>query len=127
MWNVDEVGFRVGVGGNQWVLTLNPHKTAYIPSKTSRHSVTCVEAVNAGGDSISPMIIFPCHRMFESWFHNDLPNDSLLAVSETGYTDDGLALQWLKHFDRATKARQVGSHRLLILDGTPSNDIVLPR
>jgi hypothetical protein len=32
-----------------------------------------------------------------------------------------LGLEWLKHFDKHTKARQVGSYRLLILDGHESH------
>ncbi|KAE8243663.1 hypothetical protein A4X06_0g6165, partial [Tilletia controversa] len=30
IWNVDEVGFRVGIGGKQWILTLNPTKEAHL-------------------------------------------------------------------------------------------------
>ncbi|CAD6923067.1 unnamed protein product, partial [Tilletia laevis] len=44
IWNVDEVGFRVGIGGKQWILTLNPTKEAHLASETCRDSVTCIEA-----------------------------------------------------------------------------------
>jgi hypothetical protein len=42
-------------------------------------------------------------------------------VSENGWTNNTLALEWLKHFDTHTKARQVGAYRLLILDGHESH------
>jgi hypothetical protein len=47
--------------------------------------------------------------------------EALCAVSENGWTNNTLGLEWLKHFDRHTKASQVGAYRLLILDGHESH------
>ena len=35
----------------------------------------------------------------EAWFTATSIDDTLFAVSETGYSNDVLSLEWLKHFD----------------------------
>ena len=40
----------------------------------------------------------------------------MLAISSTGYSNDELALQWLKHFEMHNWKSQVGVWRLLILN-----------
>jgi hypothetical protein len=52
-----------------------------------------------------------------------IPRDWKLSVSENGWTNNALGLEWLKLFDAHTKARQVGrgNYRLLILDGHASH------
>jgi hypothetical protein len=45
----------------------------------------------------------------------------LLGVSESGYTNDSLALAWIKHFDKWSKKRQQGTWRLLVFDGHESH------
>ncbi|EGU71996.1 hypothetical protein FOXB_17495 [Fusarium oxysporum f. sp. conglutinans Fo5176] len=49
------------------------------------------------------------------------PGDWVIALSENGWTNNQLGLDWLRHFDRSTKDRSVGSYRLLILDGHESH------
>ncbi|KAF1925745.1 uncharacterized protein M421DRAFT_7758 [Didymella exigua CBS 183.55] len=51
----------------------------------------------------------------------DIPRNWKLSVSESGWTNNALGLEWLKHFDAHTKASQVGAYRLLILDGHESH------
>lgn len=94
IWNMDEIGFRVGIGGQQWVLTFQPSKEARIGSNTNRESITCIEAVSAAGESISPLIIMTGVVHSEAWAENDLPADTLIATSESGYTNELIALRW---------------------------------
>lgn len=51
----------------------------------------------------------------------DLPDSYLIAVSETGYSNDSLALTWLKHFNTMTSKRTKGAWRLLLVDGHASH------
>ncbi len=85
------------------------------------------------------MIIIAGVNILEKWGHNDLAEDILLATSESGYSNDNLALEWLQHFDFHSQKTQIGAKRLLIMDGFGShmtykfwlyaknNDIVLFR
>jgi hypothetical protein len=50
-----------------------------------------------------------------------IPRSWKLSVSENGWTNSALGLEWLKHFDRHTKAGQLGAYRLLILDSHKSH------
>jgi hypothetical protein len=50
-----------------------------------------------------------------------MPPQQKLSVSENSWTNKALGLEWLSHFDRHTKASQVGAYRLLILDGRKSH------
>jgi hypothetical protein len=42
-------------------------------------------------------------------------------VSDNGWTNDGLGVEWIKHFHRYTESRSSGAYRLLILDGHGSH------
>jgi transposase len=58
----------------------------------------------------------------EVWVINTgMPEDFSLAVSDTGYSNDELCLEWIKHFDRHTSSRQKGVYRMLIMDGYGSH------
>jgi DDE superfamily endonuclease len=48
--------------------------------------------------------------------------DSAIALSDIGWTNNKLGIQWLLHFDKHTKGRTVGTRRLLILDGHKSHN-----
>lgn len=72
---------------------------------------------------IPPFVIFQGKTHLSALYkEEDIPHDWVIAVSENGWTTNKLGLQWLKHFDKHTKERTVGSHRLLIIDGHESHD-----
>ncbi|KAE8233773.1 hypothetical protein CF326_g1192 [Tilletia indica] len=121
IWNMDEIGFRIGIGGQQWIVTLCSSREARIASSTSRESVTCVEAVSAKGEHIAPLIIISGSQHSESWAQNSLPSEALIAVNDSGYSDDMLALRWIQHFADRTKKMTRGQKRLLIFDGHGSH------
>ena len=78
---------------------------------------TSVESISGEGKTIPPIIILCGIFILEKWAkENDLDRDILLATSPTGYSNDELALQWLKHFEIHNRKSQVGVWRLLILD-----------
>jgi hypothetical protein len=63
-WNFDEIGFWIGYGGKQIVLTLGARekpkkdrKSLTITSKTNRDYLISIEAISAADDIILPMLI----------------------------------------------------------------------
>ena len=52
---------------------------------------------------------------------NDLDPRILLSTSESGYSNDELAIKWLVHFEEHSRIGQVGAWRLLIMDGYGSH------
>jgi hypothetical protein len=83
----------------------------------NREWVTLIAAINAAGWSVPPFLIFAGKYHLSAWYEGaEIPRDWAFAVSDNGWTNNKLGVDWLKHFDAYTKARTVGARRLLILD-----------
>jgi hypothetical protein len=122
LWNFDETGFRIGIGGSQWVITMDPKRRAWSPSDTSRKHVTAIEAVSATGEVIEPMLVIVGAVLQERWFEDlSLSDNTLFGVSDTSYVNDELALEWIKHFEQQTKPIDCNEYRLLVCDNYSSH------
>lgn len=122
IYNFDETGFQMGVIGTARVVTRSERagKTPAI-QPGNREWVTVVEAINASGWAIPPMIIF-AGKLHQTAWYEALPAQWTIAVSDNGWTTDQLGLEWLRNtFHPHTKDRTIGQHRLLILDGHGSH------
>jgi hypothetical protein len=82
--------------------------------------VTVVEAISAAGVSTPPMVILTGIRHQRS-FYNFLHDDTIVGNSDTGYTNDVLSIEWLKHWELHSRKTQVGAKRLLVMDGYGSH------
>jgi hypothetical protein len=80
-----------------------------------------MECICADETDIKPMIIMAGQLMKEKHFTNDLSDDILLAVSESGYINDLLSYKWLQHFNQQTEEKADGEWRILIMDGHGSH------
>src|SRR5436305_14373594 len=56
-------------------------------------------------------------RFMESWFHDNFNGDELLLLSETGYTNEEVTIEWLKHFIKHTSAGPKQPWKILLMDG----------
>jgi len=121
--NFDETGFQMGVIGSMKVVTGSERRTR--PTLTQpgdREWVTVIQSICAAGHATPPFIIYKGRVHISAWYEEtSIPRNWKLSVSENGWTNNALGLEWLKHFDAHTKARQVGAYRLLILDGHESH------
>ena len=121
IFNFDETGFQMGVISTSKVITTSERKGR--PRTTqpgNRKWVTAIEAVNAKGWAIPPFIIFDgkLHQM--TWYQTGIPATWRIAVSDNGWTNDKLGLEWIQHFHENTKHCK-GKWRLLIFDGHGSH------
>jgi hypothetical protein len=121
--NFDETGFQMGVIGSMKVVTGSEGRTRPEPVQPGdREWVTVIQSICAAGFATPPFIIYKGRVHISAWYEEtDIPHDWKLSVSENGWTNNALGLEWLKHFDEHTKPRQVGEYRLLILDGHESH------
>jgi hypothetical protein len=122
IWNMDESGF--GIGESQTTKVLIPfqynQKSKAIGGK--QEWVTTIEAVNAAGEALSPMIIWKGKHLNSGFISEDTPKDWSFAVSENGWTSNTLGLEWLiQVFERKTREKAAGARRLLIADGHGSH------
>jgi hypothetical protein len=57
IYNIDEMGFRIGVIAGRTVITHLLTKAVYLADPDNRESLTAVERVCADGSTIPPMLI----------------------------------------------------------------------
>ena len=125
-YNFDESGFMMGVISTGAVVTGSERRgRPKTVQQGDREWTSIIQGINASGWSIPPFVIFQGKHHLSAWYKEpSLPHDWVITVSENGWTNNELGIKWLKHFDKHTKERTVGSHRLLILDGHESHNSV---
>ena len=121
--NFDESGFRIGcLQQGQVVWTYADVQAVYISDPDNRELVTLLECISGSSKvSCDPMIIMSGIVFKEQHFDNDLSDGVLFGISESGYTNDRLSFEWIKHFNSQTKATKKGKYRMLIMDGHGSH------
>ena len=122
MWNMDETGFRIGCGRAQWVITNDATKALVMTDPDNREYITSAESINGVGRAIPSFLILQGKHTLHKWtLYNNLSNETSLSTSDSGYSNDNLAMDWLRHFEKHSAKEQVGLYRLLILDGYGSH------
>ena len=115
---MDESGVRIGCPKGEQIIVPTHVKEFYTPSPENRKSVTIIECISADGrEPIPPLIICPGKRIMESWIHNNLKGSEVIALSTTGYTNEEIAIYWLKHFIKYIGAGPDKPWKMLLLDG----------
>ena len=120
IWNMDETGFRIGVGKDQLVVTKRK-RAHYFALPENRESATAIESISAAGVVIPAFLLLTGQVHVAHWYGRKLHPDTALRPCETGYSNDEISLEWLQHFDRHSRKSQVSSKRLLIVDGHGSH------
>ncbi|KAH7348668.1 hypothetical protein BKA65DRAFT_398285, partial [Rhexocercosporidium sp. MPI-PUGE-AT-0058] len=90
VWNFDKVGFRIGCLRGRLVIVPADVKAVYLVDLDNRESITSLECVSAAGKYIESFLILKGEVIKEKLFDNDIPDDVILAVSPTGFTNDRL-------------------------------------
>ena len=60
--------------------------------------MTICEIIGSDGCILPPMVIVSGTVHQEWWYTTIGIGDTMLAVSDSGYSNDVLSLEWLKHF-----------------------------
>jgi hypothetical protein len=123
IYNFDETGFQMGVISSGKVVTGSERRSAPKAIQPgNREWVTVIQGVNAKGWALPPYIIFAGENHLQAWYEELLPPNWVLSVSEKGWTNNEIGLDWIQHFNLHTKDRSTGVKRLLIIDGHESHD-----
>jgi len=78
--------------------------------------VTILACCNATGNYIPPFVIFKGVRQ-KPEFSDHMPPGSVIKMSDTGYINTELFLQWLHHF----KAHRTSEKVIVVIDGHASH------
>jgi len=118
IYNVDESGVRVGCRNGETVIVPTEVKELYTASPENRKSITIIETICADGrPPLPPVDICPVEKIIEDWVYDNLSGAEMIAISQTGYTNERIALRWLDHFIKHVAAGPEAYWRILLLDG----------
>lgn len=123
-WNMDETGMMEGLGTNGLVLGSSEKTMTIKKHPGSRSWTTIVECISATGVALTPLVIFKGESLQHQWFDHEMDflKDWNLTASTKGWTDNEIALKWLKEvFIPQSEPLSPGAKRLLILDGHGSH------
>jgi hypothetical protein len=125
IYNFDETGFQMGVIMTAKVVTGSDRSSrpkAVQPG--NREWVTIIQGIGGAGYALPPFIVFAGKHHLSTWYEEDTPPGSVIAVSDNGWTTNKIGLDWIHHFDQHTKDQVQGTHRLLIIDGHKSHQSI---
>lgn len=123
-YNVDEVGMMEGIGYNGLVLGSAEKKLVLKKQPGSRSWTSILECCSADGRMLTPVVIFKGATVQQQHFPGELEflDDWSFTSSPKGWTNDKIALEWLRQiFIPQTKPDHPSEPRLLILDGHGSH------
>lgn len=116
IYNVDESGFSTVQKRNQKIVAKKgKHQVGGVASGERGINTTIVCCVNAAGSCVPPMIIFKRKRMANE-LKIGAPPGAIVTISDTGYINTDLFVQWLQHFINHVKCSKENKV-LLLLDG----------
>jgi hypothetical protein len=126
IWNFDETGFLMGQISSTLVVTSSEGRgKAKKIQPGNREWVTAIQAVRSDGEVIPPYLVVAGKTHLESWYRNSpFPPEWTIDLSETGWTNNRIGVDWIKHFDIYSRPRTTGGKRLLVLDGHESHHSV---
>jgi hypothetical protein len=80
----------------------------YILNPNTRESLTLLKAIFAAGDAVPAMLILPGVIIAKGEFDNNINNNVLFRrnlETNSGYSNDKLAINWLEYFERTTRPK----------------------
>lgn len=95
---MDETGFRIGTGKDQFIITKRKRAHLFSMPK-NRELATTIECISATGRFLPAFLILTGQKHMMSWYQlPDLDPNAKITLSSSGYTNDEITLEWLKHF-----------------------------
>jgi hypothetical protein len=95
VYNMDETGVMLSMLGSVKVLGGRGDLRGHRGAGVKRTLVTAIECISADGRSLSPLIIWPASTHRSNWTTHPTPGWHY-GVSENGYNDSKISLEWLK-------------------------------
>ncbi|XP_065658788.1 uncharacterized protein LOC136083316 [Hydra vulgaris] len=119
IYNVDETGITTVQKPNKVIARKGIKQIGALTSQERGTLVTMVLAVNACGNSVPPMFLFPRKKFFDH-FIRDGPNECIGASNGSGWMNEECFVTYLNHFIRHVKPTKE-SPVLLLLDNHQSH------
>jgi hypothetical protein len=92
-----------------------------VPMAENRKSITMIETICAIGTYTPLIIIVQGRQHMESWYHENLTSNELVLLSDSGYTNNELAMLYLEHLIQHTNAGPNHPKKVLLMDSHTSH------
>ncbi|KAB0795832.1 hypothetical protein PPYR_09893, partial [Photinus pyralis] len=122
-YNVDETGITTVQKPSKVIAKKGTKQVGSITSQERGTLVTMCLAVNAVGNTIPPMFIFP-RLKFQQYFIRDGPVGCTGSGNKSGWMQEAEFLQFTKHFVKHSKPSE--NNRVLLLMDNHSSHISIP-
>ena len=93
-YNMDEKGIALGSAGKMRVLCSKLSIQVYKAQDGSREWISLIECISADGRLLPLFTIFKGKRQMKAWFDVLEDKGAWIALSETGWTNNFLGLEW---------------------------------
>ncbi len=138
-YNMDEKGSALGGTGKARVICSREDIQVYKTQDGNREWATLIECISADSRLLSMFLILKGKRQMKAWFDFVEDKEAYIAVSENGWTNNIIGLEWFEKyaqftpflytiltnfsrcFEPQTRRTLKGRYRLLILDGHASH------
>jgi hypothetical protein len=105
----------------QYVVSTHVTKQLCINDSDNRDYIMSAECISDSEVSMTSFIILNEKLILNKWVNNDLSRSTKLAISDSDYSNDTLALVWLQHFKVQSCKSQKGKWCTLIINGYKSH------
>jgi hypothetical protein len=119
---MDESGARVGYPAGEHITIPIDVKELYTASPKNRKSVTIIETTIADGkEPLLPFVVTPGKRIMDNWVAAELIGTGQVTCSDTGYTNNDIAMDYLDHLIKFSHAGPDKPWKILLLDSHESH------
>lgn len=119
VYNVDETALTTVQNPGKVLATKGQKQVGQITSNERGTLVTMVGAINAGGNAIPPLLIFP-RKYFKQHMLKNAPPGTVGSASPSGWITSEIFEEWFRHFIRHVKP-SADSPMLLLMDNHESH------
>lgn len=122
-YNMDETGLAIGQRENGLVLGSSKKRMAIKKQSGLRYWSTIIECISATGRKLNPLVIFQGDTVQQQYFPDKLKPFAhwFFEATRKGWTNDDIAIHWLKTVFIPETKPQRPSRRLLVVDGHGSH------
>ena len=92
IWNADEKGFSLGVGGKEQVICESLNHFPRLVQDGNREWVTIIESVSAKGSTLPSLFIYKGKTHCFAWHDYEIRDETAFARSSNGWTDQKVSL-----------------------------------
>ena len=119
---MDENGYMMGIAGSSKVVFSKYQKQAFMNQAGNREWASLIEAIGTTGRRLPLFVILKGKKCKDNWFILELEPDDRISLSENGWTDNKLCMEWIQEcFEPATRSYLRGQYQLLIVDENASH------